>query len=203
MNNSYFDEQTFLKMMQNMGISCYQVGKNFDKIFAEEGAGFEVSGNMCHTVICMENPTEAEIKAVESGNMSVSLAVIDGIIFVSLNANNVLSFTMPFNMRLYEEFPFNTNRSANYSMPVILVDKTTNIIKAIRVIGFGKKFSQTLFSMCMKQWNEGVPDFESKLENIMEKYSNQEIYEMSTAHFVTLNGKIYVKTNETGGNTNA
>ena len=51
-------------------------------------------------------------------------------------------------------------------MPIILVDRITGIIKALRVIGYDNKFSKKLYELLKTQWKNGVSDFENKIKKV-------------------------------------
>lgn len=112
------------------------------------------------------------------------LTSIDGILFVCLNIGGVLSFDMPFNMCLYDSFRLKEPDGHGFVMLVVLADQNTNEIKAMRVIGFDEPFSRKLYELCRKQWDEGIADYDARLQAVNAKYTTRQLMQKCCARFV-------------------
>lgn len=87
-------------------------------------------------------------------------------------------------MALYKEFRLKDPGKQGYLMPMVLVDFETNIIKAMRVIGFKNEFSKKLYELSKHQWVKGVKDYDSKVIRLTETYSPKQLFENNVAYNV-------------------
>lgn len=172
------------KELKKLGVTCLHVGSRLERAMPEEGAVFEIEDSMCMCYISLKNPTRQEIDAVQKRAVDVRLTSVDGILFVCLNIGGVLSFDMPFNMCLYDSFRLKEPAGHGYVMPIVFADQRTNVIKALRVIGFDESFSRKLYELCRKQWNEGVADYDVRLQAVNAKYTTRQLMEKSCARFM-------------------
>ncbi|MDO5587185.1 MAG: hypothetical protein Q4G53_08885 [Clostridia bacterium] len=153
----------FEKELKELGMTCLGVGQKFDGKILGEGAVFDTDEYFNFCYIFLDTPSEREIKAVSSGKITITLRLEDEIIYFHMEANGILDFLAPFNMCLYDSFRLAKPDNQSYIMPIILVDTKTKIIKALRVIGYDNRFSQKLYELAHKQWVNGVPDFNGKI----------------------------------------
>lgn len=174
-----FDEK-----LKNLGVTCLHVGGKLERVMPEEGAVFEIEDSMCMCYISLTNPNKQEIDAVQNRAVDVRLTSVDGILFVCLNIGGVLSFDMPFNMCLYDSFRLKEPVECGFVMPIVLADQNTNAIKALRVIGFDESFSRKLYELCRKQWDEGVTDYDARMQTVNAKYDTRQLMKKSCARFV-------------------
>lgn len=156
----------FYEFMKKSGMTCFQVGQKFNGKILSEGAVFETDEylNLCY--IFLDTPSEREIKAVSSGEIKLDIIGYDEVIYFYFNADNILEFMASFNMCLYSNFNLIKPENRNYIMPIILVDRVTGNIKAMRVIGYDNKFSKKLYELLKTQWENGVSDFENKIKKV-------------------------------------
>lgn len=63
---------------------------------------------------------------------------------------------------------------------MVAVDNDTNIIKAMRAIGFDAKFSSKLYKFA-KKWEDKTPNYDERLASIYERYSSQDILRCAVA----------------------
>ena len=64
---------------------------------------------------------------------------------------------------------------------MVAVDNDTNIIKALRAIGFDAKFSSNLYKFAKKQWEDKIPNYDERLASVYERYSPQDILRCAVA----------------------
>ena len=173
------------KELKKLGVTCLHVGGRLERKMPVEGAVFEIEDSICMCYISLENPTRQEIDAVQNRAVDARLTSVDGILFVCLNIGGVLSFDMPFNMCLYDSFRLEEPAGHGYVMPIVFADQRTNVIKALRVIGFDESFSRKLYELCRKQWNEGVADYDIRLQAVNVRYTTRQLMEKCCARFMT------------------
>lgn len=162
-------------------MTCYQVGKPYDKVMNRDGAVLEIHNNVCICSIGLTDISEAEMRAVERGGLNLSLTYINGIIFLCMNVGNRLLFDMPFNVCLYNEFPLEVPGDGCYMMPIILVENRTNIIKAMRLIGLYNDFCKALYSLVSDQWEMKLSDYDKRLDYTLKHYSPEDLTKRSIA----------------------
>ena len=149
----------------------YSVGEKLENNLKEEGASFEIYDNMCQCTISMNNITDAEREAVESGRIICSLVSVNGVTYVCMYLGNVLYYEMPFNMGLYKEFRLDKLEEGNgYLFFILLADHDSGIIKAMRAVGLSDNFSRILYNLSVNQWNNKIDDYEKRVAEIFEKY---------------------------------
>ncbi len=180
-----FDEE-----LKRLGVNCLYVGGKLEKKMPVEGAVFEIEDSMCMCYISLENPTPQEIDAVQKRAVDVRLTSVDGVLFVCLNIGGVLSFDMPFNMCLYDSFRLEEPAGHGYVMPIVFADQNTNVIKALRGIGFDEPFSRKLYELCRKQWYEGVADYDARLQAANVRYTTRQLMQKCCARFVADGNRI-------------
>lgn len=159
----------------------YVVGEKFGKDIGGEGCVFEINDNLCSMSICLENPRDEEIRAVENGVMRIALSYVKGIIFLCVSFDECLYYEAPFNMALYHKFQLEYPGINGYMMPIFLIDKDTNILKAMRAVGFTNDFSKKLYQYSKEQWKNPVKEYDWKLECILETHPMGEIIKSAVA----------------------
>lgn len=147
-------------------MKVYHVGNKFDRKLGADGAVFEIDDNLCQCIIGLHDISQKEVHAVEEGKMTVALTYFDGIILLCVKIDDVLTFDIPFNMGLYNEFRLEDPGRFGYIMLVILVDNATNRIMAMRAVGFKNKFSRKLYELSKIQWEQRIEDYDAKLNKI-------------------------------------
>lgn len=166
--------------MNNLKAEKYVVGEKFGREIGE-GCLFEIHDSLCSMTICLSNPSEAEIRAVERGKMRVVLSYVNEVIFLCVMFDDCLYYEAPFNMSLYSKFQLEPPGDMCYTMPVFLVDKETNILCAMRAVGFSNDFSGKLYQYSKKQWDNPIREYDHKLKCITEQYAMGKIMKHAVA----------------------
>lgn len=166
--------------MNNFEVEKYSVGDKFGREL-EEGCRFEINDNLCSMTICLDKPRAEEIKAVERGVMRTVLSYVDGVIFLCVLFDDCLYYEAPFNMALYKQFQLKPPGNECYMMPVFLVDKETNILCAMRAVGFSNDFSSKLYQYSKMQWDNPIKEYDHKLQCITEQYAMGKIMKHAVA----------------------
>ena len=163
-----------------MEFICYEVGQPYDKVMGGDGAIFEMDDLRAYINIGMTDMTEEERIILHSGKLDTYLSIIEGIIFISADFDGKLLFNMPFNVGLYESFVIPDPAPGGYVTPVIVVENRTNIIKAIRAIGFDPEFSAMLYKAALNQWEHRIENFDERLADIYVRYTPQDIIRLAS-----------------------
>lgn len=156
-------------------LSSYHVGQVFDKKLDGDGAIFEMSEDMGHIYIGFTDITEEDISVINNGKLDIGLSVIEGVIFITASFDDRLVMDMPFYAGLYPVFHIKDPAPYGYTVPIVAMDNRTNVIKALRVVGFDPAFSAKLYSLAREQWENKLTDYDERLSSILIRYSTEEI----------------------------
>lgn len=158
----------------------YYVGDKFNMKLGKDGAVFEVIDDQCMAVIGFTNITDEELSVLEKEPIDCRLSIINGIIFISfVFGKKKIIFNMPFNICLYSKFTLKNPYPYGYIIPIIIVENSTNIIKALRVLGWDNNFSFRFYKFCERQWTGGIENYTQRLNNVYNRYSDIEILKKS------------------------
>ena len=158
----------------------YHVGDKFNMKLNEDGAVFEAMDNQFMAVIGLTNITDEELSVFEKEPIDCRLSIIDGIIFISfVFGRQKIIINMPFNICLYSKFTLKNPYPYGYIIPIIIVENSTNIIKALRVLGWDNDFSFRFYKHCERQWAKGIDNYAYRLNEVYNKYSDIEILKRS------------------------
>lgn len=141
-------------------IMVLTVGKKYPlKIPGGQGAIAEfLRENGSTLLILMPDLTVPEIKSVTSGKIECGLLVNDGAIllmwtFFDKKNRPVLRFESPFNARLYNDLniPFIDSGNTRLLIHIHLIDRSTKIIKGLRMLTMPAELTLRLFSAVKDQ----------------------------------------------------
>lgn len=158
---------------------CYKLGQKYDMVMTGDGATFEVFDNQCMLTIGMSNMSPKDIKMLSAGKLDVYLAIIEGIIFITVTIGDAFVFDIPFYAGVYEEFPLKNPAPYGFVVPVFIIENIDNTIQGMRVMGFDTEFSKKFYKVSRKQFENKIPDFKKRIENIYERYSTEDILKNS------------------------
>lgn len=164
---------------KNKDFTCYAVGDTYPKKMGGDGAIFEVTDGQCITTIGLTDISNEELTLLESEPLDCFLSVIDDIIFINFVFGRKMIFNMPFNACLYSEFTLKRRYPYGYFVPIIIIENRSNVIKAMRVVGWDNEFSLAFFDLCKIQRKKGVEHYEQRLQKVYDRYSEQEILKLS------------------------
>lgn len=167
--------------MDNMEMKCYVVGEKYDKVMETDGAIFELYEENGFISITMTNLSDKEITALNEGALDIYLSVIEGIVFVVADFKDMFIFDMPFNYGLYKEFKLKDPAPYGFTVPIVAVEGSDNVIKAMRVVGLDADFSRKLYTFAEKQWQNKMENYDEKLKSVYERYSAQDIIKYAIA----------------------
>lgn len=166
---------------------CYCVGEKFDKVMGGDGAIFEMTEKNCFITIGLSEMTEDDVSVFESGKLDTYLSVVEGIVFISAKFAEDFIFDMPFNAGLYKEFNFKNPQPYGVFSPIVILDNNTNIIKAMRAVGFDPDFSYKLYVFAKRQWENKIINYDERLKSVYSRYSPQDIIKHAIAKNIVKN----------------
>ena len=70
------------------------------------------------------------------------------------------------------------------SFVLFLVDVETNIIKAMRVLGFKNEFSQKLYDLSKQQWKNGAKGYDEKVTRLIGTYTPKQLFKNNVVYNV-------------------
>lgn len=84
-------------------------------------------------------------------------------------------------MALYKQFQLKSPGKNGYMMPIFLVDKESNILCAMRAIGFNNEFSKKLYMYSKIQWDNPIRDYNRRLDFVRNRYQPKEVIRAAVA----------------------
>jgi hypothetical protein len=105
----------------------------------------------------VEKPAPSEIKAVQSGKITLGMTKHKGLLFLTWQfGDKDLIMETPYNFHLRgNDFVFQIPKEGQgYGINVILVDSSNGIIKALRMFGTSKEWSDDFRNECLVQQKE-------------------------------------------------
>ena len=158
---------------------CYELGQKYDMKMDGDGATFEVFDNQCTLTIAMSNMSPEDIETLSAGKIDVYLAIIEGIIFITVTIGDDFVFDIPFNAGVYEKFVLEDPAPYGFVVPIFIIENTDNTIQGMRVMGFDADFSKKFYKASRNQFENKIPDFKKRIESIYERYSTEDILKNS------------------------
>ena len=163
-----------------MEFQKFEVGK---KTFAPsaEGAMFNLTDSGCILIIRFNKPTAEEKRNIKSGVAQFKFTEINGIIFFLSRFGTLSWMDSPFLLDLAQchDVP-HSEAGIGLSLHIMLVDASTGILEAQRLIGLSTDFSNHLADAMLKQ-----PHFQSHatylqtINSIYDKYSTPDMVDMA------------------------
>ena len=158
---------------------CYQLGQKYDMKMDGDGATFEVFDNQCILTIAMSKMSPDDIETLSAGKLNVYLAIIEGIIFITVTIGDDFVFDIPFNAGVYEKFTLENPAPYGFVVPIFIIENSNNTIQGMRVMGFDAEFSKKFYEASRKQFENKIPDFKGRIKSIYERFSTKDIIESS------------------------
>lgn len=158
----------------------YGVGERLDVKMSGEGSALRIGDGIIECVIALKNITQAEKDAVSKGIIKVHLSYIEGFAFICLGIGDNLIYELPLESHKLLDEEVEGLKDGIF-MPIVLMDFDTNIVQAIRAIGFDKAFSKKIYNMIVMERQNISEDYEGDVLNLFLKYTTKEIIEKSFA----------------------
>ena len=134
----------------------YEVGGYFfgSKMRLQEGIRMGYDDGGLYLTVCLDRLAEKEIAKLRTGKAEFALYENSGILFLLVHIPGVLDWSdAPFHIGLYEDgrsVP-GIPEGAGLALTVYGIEATNGMIKSMRLIGLGTKFSRELVRLMEKQ----------------------------------------------------
>lgn len=181
---------------KNMGLpfQMFVIGEPIGKISGDIGARFDFHKAVGQLLIYVDNPSAIEIISVQNGSIELGMTRIYGILFLtwrfSIGKKRVLEFETPYSIYLglgMVDCEFDIpEEGQGYGVQMVLIDNITGIVKAIRIIGTSKEWSDDLRKICEEQRKEvfNIEIYNKFVDMSYREYTTQEIVEMSKKYII-------------------
>lgn len=152
-----------------------------------EGCYFESTAS---GLICIYNfimPSQKEIDAFKSGSAGeVRFIRLDGVLFFLSKLGSLNWVESPYAAQLSPSMSFPAVESGKgYTMTFILVDALTSIVKGIRYVSLGNKFSEELYKEVMSDIDKPIIKhiYDTKIQKIYNRYSTNDLVKFSNNRY--------------------
>lgn len=163
-----------------------KVGEKYPGTYKQEGLFLDYENGFTLKIF-LPNISEQEAAAFSSGKYKFGLAELSGILFFISEFKGALDLSdAPFHFGLYDDdridnLPTIHDDSLGLSLNIIVVDSATGIIKTLRLIGLGTRFSKRLIEICIRQSQEKIDKIEcrKKIAELQNRYNAKELYKFA------------------------
>ena len=171
-----------------MQMTQLEVGKPFPVMAGRgEGVIFNIDDAGAMLIYNFRRPTEKEIAAVKQDQpFEIRFLELDGIIWILSKCGSLEWTDAPYNPRTSQlgNLPsFGENQGLGLTL--MMTDANTAIIKSLRMIGLGTKFSKALIEATANQRAMPMDDYEvaASINNTMNRYSTSQLCQMAQYYF--------------------
>lgn len=146
-----------------MDYKCIKTGTpwTFSSIPDHDGTRFELWPGGAFLLIFYNHPREEEILAVKNGQIKMGLYYKSPILFILFKIKGLIEYgDAPFSYRIYDNVPDRFDINAVFGpeegmvVTLILVDRETGLVEALRPFGAGHEFSVEFCHKCWEQLQE-------------------------------------------------
>lgn len=158
-----------------------------------EGVFFDADAGGYTLVFNFSRPTEKEIASVKSSEpFEIRYTSLNDILYITVKAGSLEWVDMPFAPWLsdrYEQLVIPENENEGSALSVYMVDANTNVLKSMRLIGLGHKFSVSMLEEIRKIRfkREGKPvsmsEYNAEVARVQQAYTTKELVKMASARF--------------------
>ena len=161
----------------------YEVGKIYHagKTRWQDGTDFNYRASSLELRMFFSRLTHSDIRAIKNGRCTFAFAVIDGIIFFLFEFGKACTWSdNSYSIHLVPEYertiPPTLHDHESALLHIILVEATTGIIVALRVISLSYDFSTKLFDAIREQATQPFDrnEHDRKLASIYARYPTVE-----------------------------
>lgn len=167
-----------------------EVGKPFPNYMPkQEGVQFDMRTTGAAAIVSFGRPTAKEIEQFDSKNpFQIKFVVLDNIIILLFKIGSLNWMDAPYTPHLSPDLGFlsmDIPDGQGYSLLLSLVDYPSGIVKSLRYIGLGTKFSQDLKKAILqvKESTFHMQDYYNRLNNIYAKYSTDQLEKLAKSYY--------------------
>jgi hypothetical protein len=138
---------------------------------------FDQSGGLLRIVF--DSPLESEIKEITQGKIKLGLLEEAGIIFFFIKFGELPWMDAPYNVEFSQPFELEelTDPKTGYALQIVLIDGTTGIVQALKLIKLPCEMSKRFKQLVEKQKETRITDYETVLYRIYSKYETEALVE--------------------------
>ncbi len=159
-----------------------EVGKKYPKEINREGIWLDYDNGFT-LYLFLPKITEKEADSIRTGKFKFALTEISDTLFFLYEFKNEIAISdAPFHFGLYSDdrinsFPDISGETEGLALNIIAVDSMTGIVKALRLIGLGTKFSEKLINICQKQSKEVVDPslYGENIKSVQSRYNAKDL----------------------------
>ncbi len=157
-------------------MNTYEVGKQIIPP-CTDGVRFDLTSSGAVLLITMENPTTKEKRDFKNGVPQFAVSVVEDIIFFLCRFGTGPWMEAPYNKYLSKPFILSapTEQSDGLSLHAMLVDASTGVLIAQKLIGLEHDLSVKIVELVSKQ--PELKNYNDRLNRIFSTMSTQDILE--------------------------
>jgi len=159
-----------------------EVGKPIEGCIKQyqEGVKFDFDNSGAVLFIMFRDPTNQEIESIRKGRLQIGICTLSNIIFMLFKFGNLNWIDAPFDIHLAQNQSFlnvEMNESQGFGMSMFLVDASTGILQAMRLIGWPHRLSQIFIEEAKKQVEQAFEqsEYDRKIDAVYMKYSTNDL----------------------------
>lgn len=149
----------------------------------QEGVIFEYTEAGPILIVAFNRPAEKEIEGVKSGKLQIGFYEIEPVVFITVKIQGCGGWMdTPFTIRKYDgkhtfDWSDPIGESQGLALTIVLIDATTGIVQAQRMIGTAHNFAVGLRSAILRQLEKPYDSvaFNQKVNEIYRNYTSDDI----------------------------
>lgn len=153
----------------------------------QEGCKFEFTENGAIIVCALNRPTPAEIQSFKpSSPFQIRYVRIDGVLFFLFKFGAMPWMDAPYDIRLSQSVALpDLSPGEGYALTVVLVDQATSIVKELRLIGLGERFSRDLREELFSDAGDPLflPQYYAKVDSIFRRNSTAKLVQLAHHYY--------------------
>ena len=161
-----------------------EVGKK-SPVTMTEGVRFDLSSAGATLIYAFDAPTTDEVAQVRSGNgFEIRFAEINDILWVTTKCGNLEWTDAPYNPRLSSGLPDpDFADGEGIALTFVLIDSATGIVKAVRLIGLGNRFSHYLTEKALelREKTMTMTDAVRSINQTMNMYDSRQLASLASS----------------------
>lgn len=144
-----------------------------------------------HLVVCLDRMTEEEIEKLKTGRAEFALYLKDGILFFLVRIPGVLDWSdAPLHLGLYTTPPAlpEIPEGLGLSLTIYGIEATDGVLKAMRLVGLGTKFSRRIVDTLKLQQRQGPvvrQEIEMSIARIQREYTSADMLRYAAMRYET------------------
>lgn len=177
-----------------MGIRHLEVGQLFEpgKTRYQECIKFECTQSGPMLLMFFDQPSNKEVDYIKSGKFQTKFYEYEEVIFMLFKFGSLSWIDAPYSVHLSQPFEFAEEleqENIGLGLQIYLIDATTGILKAMRLIGLGHDYSLKLRDAILKQKGKAfdLDAYDFKISEIYKRYNTDQLADFARWYYKTEN----------------